>query len=135
MRDLLLQELEPYRSEEDARFVVEGPDFALRPNAALALGMAFHELATNAAKYGSLSKPAGRVRVGWDLLRRSELSMLRLKWAETGGPPVETTDRKGFGSILIERGLSLELDCKAELDFAPSGLVCTIEIPLPTGKE
>jgi len=135
LRDLLLQELEPYRSEEDARFVVEGPDFALRPNAALALGMAFHELATNAAKYGSLSKPAGRVRVGWDLLRRSELSMLRLKWAETGGPPVETTDRKGFGSILIERGLSLELDCKAELDFAPSGLVCTIEIPLPTGKE
>jgi len=61
--------------------------------------------------------------------------MLRLKWAETGGPPVETTDRKGFGSILIERGLSLELEGKAELDFAPSGLVCTIEIPLPIGRE
>ena len=133
LRDLLLQELEPYRSEEDARFVVEGPDFALRPTAALALGMAFHELATNAAKYGSLSKPAGRVRVRWDLLRHSDLSVLRLKWAETGGPAVETTDHKGFGSILIERGLSLELDGKAELDFDPSGLVCTIEIPIQSG--
>jgi len=135
LRDLLLQELEPYRSEEDARFVVEGPDFALRPNAALALGMAFHELATNAAKYGSLSSPAGRVCITCDILRDSEPGVLRLKWSETGGPPVATTDHKGFGSILIERGLSLELDCKAELDFAPSGLVCTIEIPLPIGRE
>jgi two-component system, chemotaxis family, CheB/CheR fusion protein len=135
LRDLLLQELEPYRSEEDARFVVEGPDFGLRPNAALVLGMAFHELATNAAKYGSLSKPAGRVRVRWDILRGSEPGVLRLKWAETGGPPVATTGHKGFGSIVIERGLSLELGGKAELDFAPSGLVCTIEIPLPIGRE
>jgi two-component system, chemotaxis family, CheB/CheR fusion protein len=135
LRDLLLQELEPYRSEEDARFVAEGPDFALRPNAALALGMAFHELATNAAKYGSLSTPAGRVCVTWDILRRSEPSVLRLKWAETGGPLVEKVEHKGFGSVLIVRGLALELDGKAELDFDPSGLVCTIEIPLPTGKE
>jgi two-component system CheB/CheR fusion protein len=135
LRDLLLQEIEPYRSEGDARFVIEGPDFGLRPNAALALGMAFHELATNAAKYGSLSKPTGRVRVKWDILRCSEPSVLRLRWTETGGPPVEETEHKGFGSVLIERGLSLELDGKAELDFDPSGLVCTIEIPLPTGRE
>jgi len=55
---------------------------------------------------------------------------LRLKWAETGGPSVNNTAHKGFGSILIERGLALELDAKAELDFDPGGLVCTIEIPL-----
>jgi two-component sensor histidine kinase len=61
--------------------------------------------------------------------------VLRLKWAETGGPPVEKTEHKGFGSVLIERGLSLELGGKAELDFHPSGLVCSIEIPLPIGEE
>ena len=131
LRELLLQELEPYRSEEGARFVVAGPDLWLPPKAALALGMAFHELATNAAKYGALSKPAGQVRVTWEVVRASEPSALRLVWAETGGPPVERTARKGFGSIMIERGLSLELDSTVALDFRPSGLVCTVDMPLP----
>jgi two-component sensor histidine kinase len=135
LRDLLLQELEPYRSQERARFVVEGPDFGLRPNADLALGLVVHELATNAAKYGSLSNPAGQVRVTSEILRHSEPGALRLRWTETGGPPVAKAAHKGFGSILIERGLSLELDARAELDFAPGSLVCTIEIPLPIGKE
>ena len=131
LRELLLQELEPYRSEEGTRFVVAGPDLGLPPKAALALGMAFHELATNAAKYGALSRPAGQVRVTWEVLRASEPSALRLTWAEAGGPPVERTGRKGFGSIMIERGLALELDCTVALDFRPSGLVCTVEMPLP----
>jgi two-component sensor histidine kinase len=127
----VLQELEPYRSEEGIRFVVEGPDLGLRPKAALALGMAFYELATNAAKYGALSTPEGQVRVTWDLLRSSEARTLRLQWAETGGPPVENTGHKGFGSILLERGLSLELDGEVRLDPDPRGLVCTMQIPLP----
>ena len=134
LRDLLLQEIEPYRSDEGGRFVVEGLDFALRPKAALALGLAFHELATNAAKYGALSKPGGRVRVTWDVVSRSEPSALRLKWAETGGPKVRQPERKGFGSILIERGLAHELDGEVRLDFARHGLVCTIEIPLPPAR-
>lgn len=131
MRDLLLQELEPYRSGDDARFLVKGPDFALQPSVALALGMAFHELATNAAKYGSLSTLAGQVRVTWEVLRSSEAGTLRLTWAETGGPPVKDTGHKGFGSILVERRLSLELDGEVRLDFDPTGLVCTMQIPLP----
>jgi two-component system, chemotaxis family, CheB/CheR fusion protein len=131
LRELLLQELEPYRSKEGLRFVVEGPDLALRPKAALALGMAFHELATNAAKYGALSKPEGQVRVTWELLRSAEATTLRLQWVETGGPPVENTGDKGFGSILLERGLSLELDGEVRLDHDPSGIVCTMQIPLP----
>jgi two-component sensor histidine kinase len=69
LRDLLLQEFEPYRSDEATRFVVHGPDLGLNPKAALTLGMAFHELTTNAAKYGALSKPAGQVRVTWEVLR------------------------------------------------------------------
>ncbi|MDQ6868070.1 MAG: PAS domain S-box protein [Pseudomonadota bacterium] len=130
LRDLLLQEFEPYRSEEGTRFVVEGPDLRLNPKAALTLGMAFHELTTNAAKYGALSKPAGQVRVTWDVPRASEHRALRLKWVETGGPPVKKREHKGFGSTLIERGLSLELEGEVRVDFDPRGLICTMEIPL-----
>jgi PAS domain S-box-containing protein len=129
LRDLLLQELEPYRIGETARFVIEGPDLVVSPKAALALGMAFHELATNAAKYGALSKPAGQVRVEWEVLSASAPSGLRLKWSESGGPPVKKQERKGFGSTVIERGLSLELEGEIRLDFNRSGLVCNMEIP------
>jgi len=134
LRDLLLQEFEPYQSGEGTRFVVHGPDFGLNPRAALALGMAFHELTTNAAKYGALSKPAGQVRVTWEVLRASEPSALRLKWMETGGPPVKKREHKGFGSTLIERGLSLELEGEVRVDFDPSGLICTMEIPLAAAR-
>jgi len=132
LRDVLLQELEPYRSDEGTRFVVEGSDLALNPKAALALGMAFHELATNAAKYGALSRTSGQIRVTWDILNNSEPGAFRLKWKESGGPLVKQTERKGFGSTVIERGLSLELDGEVQLDFDPGGLVCTMEIPLAT---
>ena len=130
LRDVLLQELEPYQSNEGARFVIEGPDFELQPKAALALGMAFHELATNAVKYGALSKPTGQVRVTWDFLRSSESTTLRLRWAETGGPPVQKTAHRGFGTTVIERGLSLELDGEVRLELDPGGVICTVEIPL-----
>jgi two-component sensor histidine kinase len=96
LRELLLQELEPYRPEESPRFVVEGPDLGLRPKAALALGMAFHELATNAAKYGALSKPEGQVRVTWELLGFSDARTLRLQWAETGDRRSKIPDAKGL---------------------------------------
>src|SRR6185437_5342216 len=104
LRDLVLQELGPYQSENGTRAAVEGPDTGLTPKAALALGMAFHELATNAAKYGAFSKPRGRVRVAWEVQGSSQ-PMLRLTWTESGGPKVAKTGHKGFGSTLIERGL------------------------------
>jgi two-component sensor histidine kinase len=135
LRDLLLQELEPYRTDEGQRFMVDGPDLLVTPKAALALGMAFHELATNAAKYGALSKSEGHVHVRWEVVRASEPSALRLKWTETGGPSVTKRKHKGFGSSVIERGLSLELEGEVRLDFNPSGLVCTMEIPLPVAEE
>ena len=117
LRDLLLQKLRPYRTEADARFAVEGPDLLLEPKAALALAMAFHELATNAAKYGALSKQDGQVRVGWEVVQASEPSALRLKWTETGGPPVKKRERKGFGSTVIERGLMLELEAEVPISI------------------
>jgi two-component system CheB/CheR fusion protein len=131
LRQVVLQELEPYGSED--RFVIEGPDFELRDKMAVALGMALHELATNAAKYGALSKPTGQVRVTWELVRSSEPSALRLRWRETGGPAVQGPQRKGFGSTVIERGLALELDAKVGIDLDPKGLICDIEIPLGDG--
>ncbi|HJU20564.1 MAG TPA: PAS domain S-box protein [Stellaceae bacterium] len=137
LRELLLQELEPYRSDGCTRLRVEGPDLRLAPKAAIALTMAFHELATNAAKYGALAEPAGEVHVTWNVegdITDAAPQMLRLQWAETGGPPIAPPVRKGFGLRLIERGLSLELDGEVRLAFEPPGLVCTIAMPLSGGK-
>jgi two-component sensor histidine kinase len=93
--------------------------------------MAFHELATNAAKYGALSNTTGKLLVKWEVLRSSNAKTLQLQWAESGGPPVNDSGHKGFGSILLERGLSLEVDGEVQIDLDPSGLICTMQIPLP----
>jgi chemotaxis family two-component system sensor kinase Cph1 len=134
LRDLLLQELEPYQSESGTRAIVEGPDVGLTPKAALALGMALHELATNAAKYGAFSGPGGQVCVTWDV-QNSTPPVLRLTWRETDGPPVTRNGHKGFGSTLIERGLALELNGTVHLELDPLGLICTIEVPFPVAAE
>lgn len=74
--------------------------------------------------------PAGQVRVTWEVLRAFGSRALRLKWMDTGGPPVKKREHKGFGSTLIERGLSLELEGEVRVDFDPSGVICTMDIPL-----
>ena len=93
---------------------------------AAALGLALHELATNAIKHGALAAAAGRVRVGW----RLENDRLRLEWDESGGPPVIRPTHRGFGSVLIERSIPYEFGGRVDLDFAPEGLRCTIAFPL-----
>jgi len=130
LRALLRKELEPYRSEERDSYVIEGPDFNLNSKAGIALGLAFHELTTNAAKYGALSKSTGQVRITWRVERSSEPHTLHLKWRETGGPSVKKTNKKGFGSAVIQRGLTLDLDGDVEVDFEPGGLVYVIKLPL-----
>jgi two-component sensor histidine kinase len=102
----------------------------LRPNPVLALGMAFHELATNAAKYGALSREGGHVEVSWSLVPSAADQRLRLCWRECGGPVVQPPHRKGFGSRLLERGLAHELDGAVRLDYMPEGLICEIEMPV-----
>ena len=118
-----------------SRFHLSGPPIRLRPKTAVALSMAFHELATNAAKHGSLSAPSGEVDVDWSVERPGDTERLRLRWTERGGPEVAKPNRKGFGSRLIERGLAGELAGEARLDFRPAGLVCTITAPLPFETE
>jgi two-component sensor histidine kinase len=108
------------------RVAVEGPELRLAPNAALTLTMAFHELATNAAKHGALSIPSGRVSVRWS----APVGTLELEWVERGGPSVHKPRRRGFGLRLIEQGLTYELGGHVRLEFAPDGLECHIRLPL-----
>ena len=118
--------LRPYRDEERSRFTVEGPAVHLEPKRALALGMGFHELATNAARYGALSNAQGSVHVRWSIVPGGET--LKLQWEERGGPAVSEPARRGFGLRLIEHGLGRELGGAVRVDFAASGLVCEWEM-------
>jgi PAS domain S-box-containing protein len=111
---------------QDGRLTAEGPSVDLDPKTAVALGLAMHELATNAVKYGALSRPAGRVEVRWT----TDAGRLSLTWRETGGPPVERPAQRGFGARLLEQGLAEELRGQVRLDFRPEGLVCEVEASL-----
>lgn len=131
--DLVLQ---PFGLERGraTRFTVEGPDVRLDPKTALSLAMMFHELATNAAKYGALSKAgAGAVEIAWQVESPPQGDRLRLRWQESGGPAVKPPTRKGFGSRLIVGGLAQELKGDVHLDYEPAGLACRIDMPLPSG--
>jgi two-component system, chemotaxis family, CheB/CheR fusion protein len=133
LRDILLNELEPYRQESEARLALDGPPVALKPAAALALGLVVHELATNATKYGALSNSDGRVSVGWRI-DRGERHSLALTWRESNGAVVKKPKRKGFGTELIEREVSGALGGKAAFDYAADGLKVRISIPLDSAN-
>jgi two-component sensor histidine kinase len=105
---------------------LHGPSIDVSPSQALALSLALHELATNAAKYGALSRPEGRVELSW----MTQDGRLNLSWCESGGPPVVAPTRRGFGSRLIEHALCRELDGQTRLEFAPDGVRCLITVLL-----
>lgn len=132
LRDVIESALAPHALAEidAARFDLVGPDARLHPKVAVTLTMALHELMTNAAKYGSLSVPDGRVSVHWALAPVDEGERLDLDWTETGGPPVEAPNRRGFGTRLIERQLPMEFDGAAVIGFPETGVTCHLEIPL-----
>ncbi|WP_310540571.1 PAS domain-containing protein [Phenylobacterium sp.] len=117
--------LDPLTGARDG-IAMGGPRIRLEPNMALALSMAFHELGTNALKYGALSRQEGRVTLDWEVVGDD----LRLTWTEAGGPPVTEPAQRGFGSRLLERGLAAELRGEVTLRFAAEGLVCTIRAPV-----
>jgi PAS domain S-box-containing protein len=125
LRRLVDEALAPYAAGD--RTVVEGEEVRLGPIAAVTLGMALYELASNAAKYGALSTPSGRVRVSW---RPEAPGRLRLEWEESGGPPVKPPERRGFGTQLIEKALAAELHGEVRLEFPPQGARCVMEMAL-----
>jgi PAS domain S-box-containing protein len=134
LRDVINQILQPFglNDRRIGRFSVEGGDVRLPPKAGLTLAMVFHELATNAAKYGALSNGgAGKIDIAWQVDATPQGDRIRLRWRESGGPRVTPPSRKGFGSRLIEGGLAQDLDGEVRLDYAPEGLVCQIEMPVP----
>ena len=125
LRHILELELQPHGPE---RVSLEGPDVHLPARMALSLGMVFHELATNAAKYGALSRD-GRLSVNW----RREDGGLAFTWRETGGPAVTPPTRRGFGSRLVERSITSELRGKLAIDYRPEGLACQFWTPMTEG--
>jgi PAS domain S-box-containing protein len=116
------QELGPYSVREEGRVRIEGPPVLLEPNTAQTVAVALHELATNAAKYGSLSGTKGHVELKW---QHSPDGQLDLRWTEIGGPAVQMPARRGFGTVAIER-MSGQLKGSARFDWRPQGLVCEI---------
>ncbi len=100
-----------------------GQDLELAPNFAVTVGMALHELATNAVKYGAWSG-AGSVTV--EVTTEPEAGSICIVWRETDGPEVHAPSRRGFGSRLLERGVASELEGTVTLDYAPGGLICTL---------
>lgn len=131
LRGLVTAELAPYdRGGSNLSINVSGPDIALTPKSGLALALAIHELASNAAKYGALSTEGGRLTVTWEVAGAGGGRTLRLAWIEAGGPRVRPPTRKGFGTTLIERTLSLEFDATVKREFLEGGLRCAIDLPL-----
>jgi light-regulated signal transduction histidine kinase (bacteriophytochrome) len=106
--------------------IIGGPEVLLTPQATLALSLALHELRTNAARYGSLSHPDGRLTVQW---RMTEAGGIYLSWQESGGPLVEPPTKRGFGSNLIEQALAIETGGHSTLKFDCAGATCDIVLP------
>jgi len=122
LRDVARRAMQPFAA---AQLDLAGPSIDVPPQHALALSLALHELATNAAKYGALSVPGGRVSISWS----QESGMLRLTWREAGGPPVSPPTRRGFGSRLLEASLR-DLRGQSRLDYAPDGVRADFSAPL-----
>ena len=131
--DLVNEALKPFgvANGRAGCVAITGDNIRVPPKTALALGIAFHELATNAVKYGAFSNALGSVAISWSIVSQAGTRRLLVHWLEKDGPPVTPPTRLGFGSRVLTRGLAHELDAKVQIDHRPEGLSCTIVIPLP----
>jgi len=127
--ELIRSQLALYIERGGQQVAIDGPPVALKPEAAQNLGLALHELAVNAAKFGALSVPDGQVSITWEQRGDGDGRALELDWREQNGPRVKPRRKQGFGSMVIERNLARALDAKVDLDFEPEGLRCHIVIP------
>ena len=127
LSDVIRNELAPYLQDNERHVAMSGPEVRLAPNDAMSLGLAIHELATNAAKYGALTSEDGRIVVEWKLLSPESVEVY---WREEGGPPVTPPSRRGFGRDLIEKVVAHELQSKVDLQFNPGGVECRLSVPV-----
>ncbi|MFC0202771.1 CHASE domain-containing protein [Novosphingobium soli] len=130
--DIVRSELAPYMEGQESHVTMSGPTIKLAPNDAMSLGLAIHELATNAAKYGALSTIEGRIHVHWVLLSPE---LAEIHWREEGGPPVVQPDKRGFGRDLIEKIVAHELKSEVDLRFNPGGVECRLKVPVRASRE
>jgi PAS domain S-box-containing protein len=129
LQDIADRALEPFQTP-DRRLITLGPQVRLSPKQALGFAMVIHELATNALKYGALSNDAGRVSITWFIERDAPDAVLNFTWVEEGGPLVVAPRQVGFGSRLIQRGLSSDLGGDATIEFRPAGVVAVVRSPI-----
>jgi len=134
LRSLLEAELQPYAALSP-RTRLSGPDVDLPARLAVVLGMAFHELTTNAAKYGALSTVSGQVQVEWRVDRSGEGALLTITWRELGGPLLDAEPVLGFGSRLLQQTVTRELAGQLDLRYEREGVRCTIAIPIGTAGQ
>jgi PAS domain S-box-containing protein len=131
---LVRAQLSPFGDLIGSRITLEGPPLRLNPSAAQGLGMALHELATNASKYGALSIAAGSVRVQW-AMTAADAPMFAISWREANGPPVSRPTRRGFGQTVIGPMMQKAVQGTVAIDYQPSGLVWRLTGPAHTTLE
>jgi two-component sensor histidine kinase len=130
LREIALNELKPFAESRQPRFMLIGPPVELSADLAVPIGMALHELTTNAIRYGALSVPAGYVRVQWNLDEHEGVRKLHLEWSEFAGPRVNEPQRRGFGSTLLQRVLPMQCKAEVEIQYASDGLRFRMDAPL-----
>jgi PAS domain S-box-containing protein len=131
LREMFCAEVRPYDVADGPRLFLAGPEVSVPASVAVPLGMALHELTTNAVKHGALSAPAGVVTAGWTVTDAAGERNLRIDWRESGGPPVHQPQVEGFGSKLLRRVFSNMPDARVERQFEPAGLHVHLDLPLP----
>jgi two-component sensor histidine kinase len=131
VEDLVRAQLAHFAGLIGSRIIVDGPPLRLKPASAQAIGLALHELATNAGKYGALSTDRGCVHIFW----RTDSDVLTMSWTERDGPPVYAPQRRGFGTTVIETMANHSLDGAVDLDYAPSGLFWRLTCPSANALE
>lgn len=130
LRVIALNELKPFAESRQPRFMLIGPSVELSADLAVPVGMALHELTTNAVRYGALSVPTGYVRVQWTLDEHEGVRKLHLEWREFGGPQVKEPQHRGFGSTLLQRVVPMQCKAEVEVHYASDGLRFRMEAPL-----
>jgi PAS domain S-box-containing protein len=130
LQDLLAEELAPFAAEDAQRVRLSGPHVGLKPDAAQTLALIFHELTTNSAKYGALSRGEGRLAVEWAVTGAGPDLRFELRWTEREGPSVGVPTRRGFGSTVLKTSVERQLRGQVRQLWEPAGLVCEISAPM-----
>ena len=133
--DLVKGQLASFAPDDSQRCVVEGPEVDLNSTYTEAIGLALHELATNASKYGAWSNRSGKVEIRWREEKEDDTTKVFMTWVESNGPPAEKPSTKGFGSLILEKMVARSVHGSAYIDYLPAGLQWKLEFPLPSKSD